>query len=398
MKTIVISYRYPLPANGGDKIRTMNFVNYFNSLGSVDVVFYEPTEERIETGAPFRKAFHVDVYKNPEAKGRLVYLYEKIKFTKPWSLGDFSDRSIAQIVEIIKEGNYDCIFCRNALTALPLFFFWDPKKANIILDIDDIITKQLHGSAISIKPDPFGLHKLKMALDFELYRVYQIRCSRLGKSLICSETDRKQLNRLMDADKVFVVPNTTPKVELPVEYAEDGHGNIGTFLFVGHLSYLPNVQGIIWFINEIFRMMLKCNEQFKLVIIGKDPVLELRDVCNKYPQIDLVDTPPDVLPYYEKCGAVIVPLLSGGGTRIKILEAGYALRPVLTTRIGAYGLNLADYEDALYFDDFDSFMDRHNWLKIPANYKNVTDNLFSHVSDNYSTAAFDRAMDKVLAL
>ena len=93
---------------------------------------------------------------------------------------------------------------------------------------------------------------------------------------------------------------------------------------------------------------------------------------------------------------VLVPLLVGGGTRIKILEAGNCHRPVVTTRLGAYGLDLKEYESVLYFDEINSFSKKLTWLDDKANYQMVANGLADVVKSNYVEANFVGAVEKIV--
>jgi glycosyltransferase involved in cell wall biosynthesis len=395
MKTLVIAYKYPLPENSGDRIRTMNFVRYFKKLGDVDVLYFHQADQGVETGPPFDKAFYVDIDEGDDRKSKLLYLYEKIKYTKPWVLSNYTKQSIKITHDIIEQGHYDYILCRNALNAFPLFFLSEKLKKRIILDIDDIITADLHGSAHSAVSNDKLTKKIKTLIDYKFYQLYQLKCARLGKSLLCSEKDRKIISKHINPENLFIVPNVVRGFDLCDGYNKNGHCNIGTILFIGHLSYIPNVQGLKWFIHEIFDRLISDGHTIKLLIAGKEPDLQLRAICSEYNQIELVDTPPDIVPFYDRCGAVIVPLLAGGGTRIKILESGHALRPIITTKIGAYGLNLKDYNNVLYMSDYYSFVERYNWLKNVNNYVRLTNNMHEYVRDNYKIKNFEDAMNNV---
>ena len=89
-------------------------------------------------------------------------------------------------------------------------------------------------------------------------------------------------------------------------------------------------------------------------------------------------------------------MLVGGGTRIKILEAGNCGRPVITTRLGAYGLDLKEYENVLYFEGLDSFLDKLTWLKSRANYDQVASGLTDVVKAKYTQDNFVSSVDKIV--
>ncbi len=105
---------------------------------------------------------------------------------------------------------------------------------------------------------------------------------------------------------------------------------------------------------------------------------------------------PDLKPYYRQSRAVVVPLLAGGGTRIKILEAALARRPVLSTPLGAAGLDLGAGRDLLSFDDADQFAARYAELVDRERYRTLVRNASELVRAKYSPEAFDGALAGVV--
>lgn len=392
MKTLIVTHKYPLPENSGDRIRTMNFARYFSNSGRVDVLYFHPADQGMTMEFPFGREILVDKYQGSYGS-RLIQLFAKLKYSKPWIVCGYTRECVATVKGVVESEDYDVILCRYAHHAYPLFFLSDALKRRVILDIDDLVSADLYQT---MHGAPSRLMRIKSRIDLEFYRSYQRKCARLGYSMVCSEADRCELTRHLDPESLFLVPNVAPTLELREGYPLDGHCNLGTILFVGNLEYQPNVQGITWFITEIFVPLARVEADVTLILAGRNPDPALRSLCNRFARIELVESPVDIAPFYEKCGLVVVPLLAGGGTRIKILEAGYALRPVIATKIGAYGLGLVEYDHLLYMDDFPSFIGHYRWLRDVDNYRTLVMNLHRQVSEHYSIDTFNRTLDRVM--
>lgn len=167
-------------------------------------------------------------------------------------------------------------------------------------------------------------------------------------------------------------------------------------LFVGSLKYAPNVQGLLWFVNSIFPALLAQRPSVQLSIVGRNPadsVLELK----KHPNIDLHINVPDVAPYYASCKAVVVPLLSGSGTRIKILEAMLNRRPVIATPVGYEGLEMGNKQELLSFESAAQFTRCFDYLDDNDNYVRIVNRAFNNVQSNYSTKAFHNTVAQLLS-
>lgn len=140
-----------------------------------------------------------------------------------------------------------------------------------------------------------------------------------------------------------------------VELTEQGAGReraASRLLFVGNLSYQPNVDGIAWFIRYVWPRLRAEIPSVELVVAGSDPADPVRELCAA-PGITLIANPPDLAPLYARATASIVPLRLGSGSRIKILEAGARGVPVVSTRKGCEGIDL-DADRDLFVADADA--------------------------------------------
>jgi glycosyltransferase involved in cell wall biosynthesis len=125
--------------------------------------------------------------------------------------------------------------------------------------------------------------------------------------------------------------------------------------FLGSMDWMPNIEAVLWFVEEVFALVKAGLPQTELHVIGRRPPRSILALSEQDPSIKVTGTVEDVRPYLEQCDILVVPLLSGGGTRIKIMEALAAGLPVVSTTIGAEGLGLIDGEHILIADDPPSF-------------------------------------------
>ncbi len=175
--------------------------------------------------------------------------------------------------------------------------------------------------------------------------------------IVCSERERGQLLEIAPKARVSVVENG-----VDTGYFAGAGGEMGRahqIIFVGAMDYYPNSDGAIHFANEVWPRIRSKLAGVELVIVGANPgpaVLALGNL----PGVKVTGMVPDVRPYYGNALAAVVPLRTGGGTRLKILEAMAAGVPVVSTPLGAEGLEVNDGENIVLVaaDDADGWADR----------------------------------------
>jgi glycosyltransferase involved in cell wall biosynthesis len=170
--------------------------------------------------------------------------------------------------------------------------------------------------------------------------------------LATSGRDRDVFERELGLRHVAVVPNG---IDL-TEFAPPNDGpEPDTILFTGLMSYYPNQQAIRWFLNEVFPVVLRSRPTARLVVAGAAPPRWLSALAG--PQVEVTGFVPDIRPHVARAAVVVAPLMIGGGTRVKILEALAMMRPVVSTAIGAEGLDLAHGSSVLFAEHPRSFAD-----------------------------------------
>jgi glycosyltransferase involved in cell wall biosynthesis len=201
----------------------------------------------------------------------------------------------------------------------------------------------------------------------------------------CSENDLLVLCR-MNQDKITgtVVPNG---VVMPAENAaavNAGDKVPHDILFCGSMGYFPNREGLIWFLKNVFQLVVDAIPDARLIIVGKgDPGEELA-LLLQHPSIVNHGMVDSVDIYYRRVAIAIVPLLSGSGTRLKLMEAMAYKAAVVATSIGAEGINYTNGKDILIADEPAVFAKSIiQLLNHPALANNIADAAFSFVQNRY---------------
>jgi glycosyltransferase involved in cell wall biosynthesis len=208
--------------------------------------------------------------------------------------------------------------------------------------------------------------------------------------LVCSDKDRDDLRTAHGTDKVHTVPNGLRVRDLP---ARGGGGEVPRLLFIGLLSYPPNEDAAAYFCERILPAIReRLGRPFRLRIVGRSPtprVMALNDI----PEVEVVGPVPAVEPYYAEADLAVVPLRSGGGTRIKILEAFSLGCPVVSTHKGAEGLGAPHGEVILLADRPGEFAEAVcTLLNDAASAKAMAEAARAFVSNAFSEDAIERSL------
>jgi glycosyltransferase involved in cell wall biosynthesis len=169
-----------------------------------------------------------------------------------------------------------------------------------------------------------------------------------------SELDRAQILRMVPELPVSVVPNG-----VDVQYFHPTCGAPESYVMVltGAMDWLPNVDGLTFFLRKVFPRIKTKIRQAELWIVGRNPPASLVR-RHSGDGIHFSGTVDDVRPYMARASLVIVPLRIGGGTRLKILEAWAMGKAVLSTSIGAEGLPVIDGENIALADTPEQMTER----------------------------------------
>ncbi len=178
---------------------------------------------------------------------------------------------------------------------------------------------------------------------------------RAAVEVVCGPDDETFLRQYVSREMpIQVVANGVDLDYFAPDSAPDPRATTPTVLFCGAMDYNPNIDALRWYFGEIHHRLRQLVPELQVLIVGKAPVPEVV-AHGERPGVTVTGGVPDVRPYYRRSWLQIVPLRIGGGTRLKIVESMAIGTPVISTTIGAQGLDLQHGEDILLADTPDDF-------------------------------------------
>ncbi|MCB9384744.1 MAG: glycosyltransferase [Bryobacterales bacterium] len=233
--------------------------------------------------------------------------------------------------------------------------FWCADYLSMVREVADVVIldlhnveSALHAGCAQTEPWPQRLghrffHRRAEELERRMFAQFDL-------VLATSRTDAARVRALSPGVLVQVMPNSIPLRAVP-EAAERQ-----AIAFSGNLEYHPNVSAVRFFATQVWPNIRRKHNGLVWRLIGKNPHA-VQDIVGADPRIELTGEVPDALPEIAAAKVVVAPLLAGSGTRVKIVEAWAAARPVISTPIGAEGLPIVEGENILLAET------PENWTK-----------------------------------
>jgi glycosyltransferase involved in cell wall biosynthesis len=229
----------------------------------------------------------------------------------------------AQLESLLAGRQYDT-GCIEHFWCAPYYRVMRPRCRRMVLDLHNI-ESEWHLRASKADAWPLSAGHRRFAAHYGALEQQYIPL--FDHVLVTSEREAS----LIPARRVTVYPNSIPYFACPRTPAEQ------SLVFSGNLEYHPNQQAVRFFYREIWPALRSRWPKLRWRILGKNPRGVFREVAGD-PRIELTGPVPEAIPELSQSQIAIVPVLAGSGTRVKILEAWAAGLPVVSTSIGAEGL------------------------------------------------------------
>ena len=219
------------------------------------------------------------------------------------------------------------------------------RPPRLAFDVDDLEHKARWRAALVPPFRPSSL--LYAAHALRLIPAVAAAVHRAAATFVCSETDRKHLHRLGLGRRVHVVPNAVP---FPPVAALPTGTPPESLLFLGNLSHAPNRQAASRLVTRIWPVVRARRPAATLAVAGQGAE-GVEGFAAPPPGVSFPGFVPSLDALYAGCRVVVCPITTGGGTRLKLIEAAAYAKPIVSTRLGAEGLDFRDGQEALLRDD-----------------------------------------------
>ncbi len=357
MNTLFLSDVVPYPPNLGRHQRVYHLLKGVSACSHVTFVCHTPSgaitpelkalQPFYRTAVPFPSgslAYRRDATL-PRPRRLLKALRGYLDLREPFLVScTRSPDAVRLVSQLCRRQHFDLVWVER-LISLSMLPEW--LDARVVVDLDDVehrrLAHRLRSGRLHWQVPLDALECLKLRrLERNLLRLpYEFA--------VCSTVDQEAIG---GPPRVHVIPNgvSVPSVR-PVP-----PGREPVFLFVGTMSLPPNADAACFFARRILPRIRRRIPEARFLVVGHEPPASVRSLHDGARTI-VTGSVPDVEPYLRQCAVAVVPLRFGGGTRLKILEAMAHARPVVSTTVGAEGLDLEPGRHLLIADGAAGFAD-----------------------------------------
>lgn len=213
-------------------------------------------------------------------------------------------------------------------------------------NIDSILWKAQ--AEISGSTQCLNYSKSALSLEKKLYKTTSL-------CFCCSEKDKHELDKLNNHQaNIVVIPNGVDTRSKPFD-CNPRKFEKQNILFCGTLDYGPNMEGVLWFYKNIFPLIKKKLPDMRFTVVGRMNQQMAYEQLKQDSSVDFLGPVDCVENYYRESAVLVVPLLKGSGTRLKILEALSFGTPVVSTSYGSEGLEIKNGRHLIIADDEKQF-------------------------------------------
>lgn len=349
MRLLFLSLAVPLPVNNGHKMRTWALLRALAAEGHQITMLVFGQREEMNGHEDLAHSVCCEIETVPLAvsnlttggnyAGRLLGLFS----SRPFALRRFRSEDMrARIERHLASGRYDAVVCDTIYSVINL-----PPSSRVPLILNNVdVEHVIFDRYVDFERNP--AKRLYAWLEARKVRRWELQtCREAVVGMACSEHDCRMLRALAPEVPMVAVPNIVDTDDYTPLDGEDGN----TVVYQGGMDWFPNRDAVEYFVSDILPLLRQRVPDVKFLVAGRNPSEAFRAKFAAMPDVKFTGTVPDMRPIIAQAAVCVVPLRIGSGTRLKILEAGAMGKAMVSTRVGAEGLDFEHGKDILLEDE-----------------------------------------------
>lgn len=353
MKILFLTQLFPYPPICGGTIKSFNILSHLGRRHEVVLVSFvreDPTPEQIGALASFCKEIRTVPIKRSTINN-LKYAAFSLMSKRPFIVARDRIAKMQRVVDgLLNSKQFDLVYVDHLQMAQ---YVEDWNRCPKALDEHNVEWKIIERLAEGEKR---LLRRMYAAIEWKKLRRWELdTCGKFDLALTVTENDKDiLLSERPEMNNITSVPigvdfESFPKIELQPDARE--------IISIGTMSWPPNIESMLYFADEIYPEVKSRAEDVRLVIIGSKPPESIRCLASSDSSIEVTGFVEDLSAAASKTAVFIVPLRSGSGLRVKILNAMAMGLPIVSTSVGCEGIGVEHGRDLLIADTSQEFAD-----------------------------------------
>lgn len=348
LKAAVFTPYLPYPPDTGGKTRSYHLLRALTQRFDVDLYSVHYGTEPAEAIQALREQCCQVVSLALEKSWRTRDRWRRALARLPRSVDYFcTPDSLMRAQDYLRDGRYD-VLVADEICMTPY--------AELASHLPRVVARQkvdhLHYQEMA-RARPWGGDKVLDSLEATRLQQYERAKMPIYQAyMACSDHDAAIIGRDAPGAPFLVIPNG---VDLDTFFpSQSPKAGRPILLYVGAMNYYPNIDAVKFFFDGMYGRIVQAMPDVRVQIVGHSPPPEVLQRA-QLPGVEVMGSVPHMRPYYDAATVFMVPLRLGGGTRLKIVEAMAMGLPVVSTSVGAEGLDIHPGQNILIADDASAF-------------------------------------------
>jgi glycosyltransferase involved in cell wall biosynthesis len=352
MRLLFLSFAFPLPADNGHRMRTWSLLQALADEGHdlSLLTFGQPSDLEAHSSdlrGVCQKSEIVPLVLQSLSSATHYFARLVGSFSsQPYAVRRFVSRTMRERIQHhLSHGAFDGVICDGLHSAVNLPHTDVPVILNSH-NVEHLILRRY----VEVERNPVK----RLYARFEMYKLREWErrvCRQANIVLACSETDLQTFRSLVPVLCGWVVPNVVDAQA----YTPEEEGTTATILFQGGMDWFPNRDAVAVFVERIFPLLQQSVPHIPFVVAGRNPSSGFIEQFRAVQGVQFLENVLDMRAEIAKAAVCVVPLRIGSGTRLKIIEAAAMGKAIVSTRVGAEGLDFVNGQEIILAEEPDQF-------------------------------------------
>lgn len=352
MKILWVKPGKLLPLDTGGKLRTYNILRHLSATHDLTYVSHyggqldDAYEREILTHLPGTICLNTGARDSTSINSQLDYL-RQLPWSAPYTVSKFTAPEVQKLLaEWIPQRRFDVAVCDFLASTLNFPKALSTPTALFQHNVETVLWKRR--AKFEVKWLDRVVSKIEYA---KMVHFEPLQTRRFHHVIAVSEADRQVMSSMVDPSNISVVPTG---VDLSTyRYDLDARPVGPLVVFTGSMDWRPNIDGVEFFCQEVWPLVLANVPEARFRVVGRDPHPRVKKLASA--SVEITGTVPSVVDHLREAAVFVVPLRIGGGTRIKIYEGMAMGKATVSTTVGAEGLDVQHGRDILLENDPSDF-------------------------------------------